>query len=304
MIDFRYHLVSLMAVLVALTIGVILGAGPLQGPLSDTLTGQVDKLAERQSELTDTNARLDKAVTQGQEFIEGTSAHTVAGTLSDVPVALVRTSDASDSAVDDISRLLGAAGAKVTVTAQLEPAWFSEDGAATRSAVAKRASGYLGDAVSATSSDADVLSTALVRAMTTKDDNTTVLRDLLGSEDGKLVTISGSEPAQAVVLVTATHADLGQDTAEGKDETMIRSTTRVIGALDGSGLVAGDATSDKDFVSLVRHASVSVATTDSISTSRGRVSAILGLAAARAGKPAAFGTGVGATQLVPEVAAS
>ena len=33
MIDFRYHLVSLIAVFMALAVGVVLGAGPLQGTL-------------------------------------------------------------------------------------------------------------------------------------------------------------------------------------------------------------------------------------------------------------------------------
>ncbi|MDU2059289.1 MAG: copper transporter, partial [Dermabacter sp.] len=38
MIDFRYHLVSLVAVFLALAIGIVLGAGPLRDGVGQTLT--------------------------------------------------------------------------------------------------------------------------------------------------------------------------------------------------------------------------------------------------------------------------
>ena len=38
MIDFRYHLVSLAAVLIALSIGIVLGAGPLNDNIGSTLS--------------------------------------------------------------------------------------------------------------------------------------------------------------------------------------------------------------------------------------------------------------------------
>lgn len=44
MIDFRYHLVSLAAVLIALSIGIVLGAGPLNDNIGSTLSGEVTKL--------------------------------------------------------------------------------------------------------------------------------------------------------------------------------------------------------------------------------------------------------------------
>lgn len=44
MVDFRYHLVSLVSVFLALALGIILGAGPLQNSIGDTLSGQVETL--------------------------------------------------------------------------------------------------------------------------------------------------------------------------------------------------------------------------------------------------------------------
>ena len=44
MIDFRYHLVSLISVFLALAVGVVLGAGPLQNSLGTALNDQVTSL--------------------------------------------------------------------------------------------------------------------------------------------------------------------------------------------------------------------------------------------------------------------
>ena len=51
MIDFRYHLVSLISVFLALAVGIVLGAGPLKEAIGDTLTGEVDKLRARAADL-------------------------------------------------------------------------------------------------------------------------------------------------------------------------------------------------------------------------------------------------------------
>ena len=50
-IDFRYHIVSLISVFLALAVGIALGAGPLKETIGDTLTGQVDALRAEKDEL-------------------------------------------------------------------------------------------------------------------------------------------------------------------------------------------------------------------------------------------------------------
>ena len=41
MIDFRYHVVSLVSVFLALAVGIVLGAGPLNEGISTGITDQV-----------------------------------------------------------------------------------------------------------------------------------------------------------------------------------------------------------------------------------------------------------------------
>ena len=51
MIDFRYHVVSLISVFLALAVGIALGAGPLKETIGDTLTGQVEQLRQEKDAL-------------------------------------------------------------------------------------------------------------------------------------------------------------------------------------------------------------------------------------------------------------
>ena len=51
MIDFRYHLVSIVSIFLALAVGIVLGAGPLKEDIGNTLTQQTSVLRAEKSEL-------------------------------------------------------------------------------------------------------------------------------------------------------------------------------------------------------------------------------------------------------------
>ena len=60
MIDFRYHLVSLIAVFLAVALGIVIGTTQLNGPLTDNLQGQV-------TALQDDKRAIFKAATEAQK---------------------------------------------------------------------------------------------------------------------------------------------------------------------------------------------------------------------------------------------
>ena len=86
MIDFRYHIVSLIAVFLALAVGVVLGAGPLGGTFGEQLTAQVETLRQEKEalriELEDARADNEDLVT----FVDSAAAQLLPGTLTDVGV--------------------------------------------------------------------------------------------------------------------------------------------------------------------------------------------------------------------------
>ena len=127
MIDFRYHLVSLISVFLALAVGIALGAGPLKETIGDTLTGQVDQLRTEKDEL---RAQLDATtgdLADAREFVDASGPALLDGALEERRVAVValgEVPEAERTAVDD---RLAQAGAQVTAHVTLTDAWFDQD---------------------------------------------------------------------------------------------------------------------------------------------------------------------------------
>ena len=81
MIDFRYHLVSLISVFLALAVGIVLGAGPLRENLGDQLAGQVEQLRTEQEQLRSDAESLSTKHDQLATFVADLGPELVEGTL-------------------------------------------------------------------------------------------------------------------------------------------------------------------------------------------------------------------------------
>ena len=122
MIDFRYHLVSLIAVFLAVALGIVIGTTALNGGLLDNLQGQVGALQEDKRALEDTNQGLQTQLDATGGFAEEVGPALVAGTLTGRSVLLVvGNEDVAEDAVDEVTTLLGEAGATVNGTIRLTP---------------------------------------------------------------------------------------------------------------------------------------------------------------------------------------
>ncbi|WP_192796530.1 copper transporter [Serinicoccus kebangsaanensis] len=89
MIDFRYHLVSLVAVFIALAIGIVLGAGPLREGISETLDDEVAQLRTERAELRGQLEVQSRHATAKDEAVDLLSPRGVAGTLNGTRIATV-----------------------------------------------------------------------------------------------------------------------------------------------------------------------------------------------------------------------
>lgn len=120
MIDFRYHVVSLVAVFIALAVGIVLGAGPLREGISDTLEGEVSDLrTERtalRSDLEDSQARA-----QGKDAALALVAErVVAGTLTGSRVAVVQLPGTDRNLTAQVEDGIEAAGGEVALHVELD----------------------------------------------------------------------------------------------------------------------------------------------------------------------------------------
>ncbi|WP_448060364.1 copper transporter [Cellulomonas hominis] len=320
MIDFRYHLVSLISVFLALAVGIALGAGPLQESIGDTLTGQVDQLrAEKDTLRTDldaANARLGSV----SAYVEAAGPQLVAGTLDGRRVAVVALGELPQDQLDAVDAQLTAAGATVTAHATVNPSWTDPEQRSFRQAFAANLIDYL-DPVPADSAGTDVdLAEALAQGLTGADpaapdqlaEPASTLLQLLGSGDDPLVTFAAdvAQAADAVVVIEPQQADEdAKPTAESDDaDTIAAAQLAIVQAAQArseAAVLAGGPTGTQSLIDTVladEDLAGSITTVADLDQITGQVSVPLALNARIGGTTGHYGSGDDQTALPVPVA--
>jgi hypothetical protein len=316
-IDFRYHIVSLISVFLALAVGIALGAGPLKETIGDTLTGQVEQLrAEKdalRADLDSTSGELQDTET----YIDAAGPQLLDGTLPQRRVAVVALGEVDESVRTAIDARLGQSGATVTAHVTLTDAWMDPDARSFRQALVGQLLSYL-DPVPA--DDAGVegeLASALVQALVTSDpsnpdvlsDDASVLLQLLSSSesDSPLVTVADevTVPADAVVVigVPLQETAAGATPSPAPPESTVVSQLAVVSAAQelSSGAVLADGLrgpgSLTDAVLADEELAATITTVSGTDLITGQVNVPLALAARIAGTNGHYGFGDDETPL-------
>lgn len=142
MIDFRYHVVSIIAVFLALSVGLVLGSSFLADIVKEDLDNKIQQRNQRIAALED-NLRAEQGKTQQlQRFTAAGKAEMVSGKLGGKSVALVVLPDAASDLADATKKTLEESGATVTSTVTLKDAWVDPaKESALSSAAGENASG-------------------------------------------------------------------------------------------------------------------------------------------------------------------
>lgn len=116
MINFRYHIVSLIAVFLALGIGVIIGTAVIDSAVVDRLESQQRGLERNIENVAGENDRLRGELSDEREtaerLAEEGSQRLLDGTLTDVPVISIAARQAETSGFEDLVSLLESADAR------------------------------------------------------------------------------------------------------------------------------------------------------------------------------------------------
>jgi hypothetical protein len=146
MIDFRFHMVSLAAVLIALSVGIVLGAGPLNDNIGATITSEVNRLRADKDELRRELTQEQRAGEARESFERQVLPGVLAGELTGTRVTVVRLPESEDSAAQDLEQSLEDAGATVGPTVAVNASWTAtgEEATTSRDAVAREALRALG----------------------------------------------------------------------------------------------------------------------------------------------------------------
>ncbi|WP_432492109.1 copper transporter [Kineococcus gypseus] len=323
MIDFRYHVVSLVSVFLALAVGIVLGAGPLNEGISTGITDQVRQLTQSRDQL---RAERDQALTTGEAqdaWAEAVSPALVDGQLAGRAVAVVELPGADSGQADAVVEALLAAGGTVSARVTVQDEWTAEEGEQARRGAAEQLAARPGEASApapaqdgsgegAGDGSAEVLAAALARALVTPDLAQTVVADPATGEvlaalgDAGLVEVDGDVTERGTLaLVVAGAGD--PDTSEAQAEVEAAAWDALARQLDGASAGAvvagptqvGESTGAVAAVRADSDLADRVSTSDDVDSAVGRVNAVLALREQLSGGAGHYGTTASATAVAP-----
>lgn len=128
MIDFRYHVVSIAAIFLALTIGLVIGASILSKSLADNLRGDISKANDQISSQQDQIKQLRSQIDQENTYITETAGALVDNRLNGLCVALVQIAGADSGAYSATRTMLQKqAGATICSETTINASFTSPD---------------------------------------------------------------------------------------------------------------------------------------------------------------------------------
>lgn len=287
MINFRYHVVSLTAVLFALAAGVVLGAGFLDRSDSDAESGA---------------AVSDSAV---RSFESGYAARTVPLLADDVlasrTVLLVSTPGVRADDVKGVQQTLEQAGATISGQVELTSKLLDPGGRQFADGVAEKAGAEIAEISSATPGYARI-GAAFARAylatkVTDADEASAQLAAAFG--EGELVIGEAPERrADLVVVITAPRSS-----ATSQQGASLAALVTAFDQASAGAVVTGPSSASQDggLIEAVRadEGAAQVSTVDVADLPTGRVVVALALAEEIDGRSGAWGTGRSADGALP-----
>jgi hypothetical protein len=318
-IDFRYHLVSIVSIFLALAVGIVLGAGPLKEDIGTRLTQQMTALRAEKTQLRTDLDTARRGTSVRDTFASVVAPSIVKGRLTGRTVALVIGPGVGADLVKNTTASLIAAGAKVGSTVTLTEGWADPAKRTSRNTLASQLARLVKTPTGAGVPD-QLAATVLARAILAGTDQATQTPDRLtsarealdGLEAGDLIDVTADQAvlsSSAVFLGGQVKGSTQQDA-----DARLADLVQLVGSLDASGagaVVASDSnasdrTQSADLVAAVRRDSDAVkvaSTVDDADLPMGQSTLILALEQQYAGIAGQYGLAADAKAIVPDLAA-
>lgn len=203
MIDFRYHIVSIVAVFLALGIGIVLGTTTLNGPILNDLQGKTHNLAKNNTTLQSRIDDLSDQVAADRAFAAAVLPYAVHGRLTDQSVVIVSGPTVGSDVRRDVTAAVRAAGATLAGDIQLKAGFVDPDQDATLAALAGRLAGTTKlPGGSGVQQAATQLASVLVATPQSPANPAGVLRTSLDAySQAQMLTVHGSTPRPGTLAV-------------------------------------------------------------------------------------------------------
>jgi hypothetical protein len=311
-IDFRYHLVSIISVFLALAVGIVLGAGPLQANLGDQLGDQVAALRTEKQALNDKLATSEKIVDASDEYAAAVQERVVRGRLVGHRAVVVAMPSADGTMVTNLEGVVTQSGASLTGTLTISPDWFDSTEATDRGETAREAASALG-LESTSTGDAllreVVSSLALSTTATGVSSQRTAALKVLVDADLLDSTVAELPPADLAVVVSGDYAGTESVVTERSEAlralvTAFAGSSRAVVVAGGDTVAAAGQPVTSNAVQAVREKSDTAglaATVDHARSGDGPATVVLALEGALDERIGHYGVAAGATAIVPRV---
>ncbi|MGW5880359.1 copper transporter [Nocardiopsis terrae] len=336
MIDFRYHLVSIVAVFLALTVGLVLGTTMLQDPLLNTLQSETADLRGQSEELRAERDDSELRNAGADQLADAVAGDVLEDRLLDRDVVLVAAPGADEDLVHALGGRVEEAGGEVVGQLVFEEAFLDRAGSAFVDELAlqvwsgseelsgspyDKAGVVLGRAL-AVGDGGDEESENDEDSEDTRDDEATggdeEERD--GAEDagqrgsgqdaeavlsafaeGGLLSVEGSVARSADTVVVVAPDAPPENGAEEAGTALVGLTTALHEQV-GPAVLAGNAASGRGggLIARARAQEPPFATVDVAGRPTGDLVVVLALAESLTGSGAAYGIGEGVAGYLPE----
>ncbi|WP_433719651.1 copper transporter [Actinoplanes sp. CA-051413] len=308
MINFRYHVVSLTAVFLALAIGLVVGTAALNGPVVDTLKDRVDALSNDNTNYREQANQYRKELNSTQDFATQVSPALLNGKLTGRKILVVVLPSGQDYA-DGTIAMLKVAGAAITGTVTVQDKFFEPANAFELLDLADKASQPTvpAEGLPLNSDGVETSSALLAVALlqkplaVTPGDLTAVLTAY--TEPGYLNVSDDIVPGAEATVVVSGLPPVDRDAAKKNQNAVTlanqfhKDRPLVVGGNGiGDGNLVGEIRSDPTLVK-------EISTVDNVSTAQGQLATALTVVErVVAGKVGQYGLSAGASALVPKAA--
>jgi hypothetical protein len=309
MINLRYHIVSLVAVFLALGLGIVMGSTVIDRVTVDALNNKLDDVQRSVGAIREENGRLKGQVDHGQDFAVGTRDQLLRGHLRNIPVMVVAVAGVDRRPVDEVRQALVSAQATMQGTI-----WFT----------AKMRLGNDGDvralatALDIPSTSADVVRRqALAKVAVARDTAPADASPLAALQAAGFLTYEAPPPATSTtsslpptlaslplagtryLVVSGAGAEVGDDVvAVPLVQAYAQASGRVVAAESGVDTDGGRAV----FVGLLRSdvLATRLSTVDNLESPMGQTAAVLALEDLGVPRFGQYGVGPGAQRVLPQ----
>jgi hypothetical protein len=299
-ISFRYHVVSIVAVFLALALGVVVGTTALNGPITTDLRNKVDSLNKQRSSDIATQEELQLEANVGNQFASTYAAQVVGGSLVGQQVTMIAMPNASSSIKDGIVKELAAAGATMSGRIQLTSNYTDPKQASRLISLVKQVQ-PINETLPLTQNAPTLVGALLSFVLSGTGQQSDIEQALAALTSDQMLKVESTDVTPSRMIVVVASGTLPANDPGGSAELQLVTQLQLAGC---HAVVAGDNLSSTGggLVALVRSNDTDksvVSSVDNADTVVGQVTAVLALANAASSKTGAYGTGSGAQSMFP-----